>query len=133
FSRKDEYNQSTPQDDAAGKFAADIVATLTALGTNGANINILAGIAVTNGDYLRLNLATANAGPGGGNNAGAGFPNGRRLGDDVIDTLLFFIANQNPLSDNVNSNDVPLNDTFPFFGNSQQPRANGVIDDNTRN
>ncbi len=132
FSRKDEYNLATPEDDAAGVFANDIVATLTALGTNSTNIGILANIAVANGDYLRLNMTTANSGNGGGNNAGAGFPNGRRLGDDVIDTLLFFIANQNTLGDNVNSNDVPLNDTFPFFGNSQQPRANGV-DDNTRN
>lgn len=133
FSRKDEYNVSTPADDAAGKFANSIVATLTALGTNSTNINILAGIAVTNGDILRLNMGTANTGPGGGNNGGAGFPNGRRLGDDVIDTLLFFIANQNVLGDNVNANDVPLHDTFPFFGDSQQPRVNGVVDDNTRN
>ena len=133
FGRKDEYNRATPVDDAAGVFASSIVATLTALGTNSTNINILAGIAVTNGDYLRLSFNTANTGPGGGNNAGAGFPNGRRLGDDVIDTLLFFIANQNPLPDNVNANDVPLTNTFPFFGNSQQPRDNGVIDDNTRN
>jgi hypothetical protein len=133
FAKKDAYNQATPQDDAAGLFANDIVATLTALGTNSTNIGILAGIAVTNGDYLRLNMSTANSGPGGGNNAGAGFPNGRRLADDVIDTLLFFIANQTPLGDNVNANDVPLHDTFPFFGDPQQPRANGVVDDNTRN
>ncbi len=133
FARKDEYNLATPVDDAAGVFAGSIVATLTALGTNSTNINILASIAVTNGDYLRLNLTTANSGPGGGNNAGAAFPNGRRLGDDVIDTLLSLITNQSGLTDNVNANDVPLTDTFPFFGLSQQPRSNGVLDDNTRN
>jgi hypothetical protein len=133
FARKDEYNGATPQDDAAGRFAADIVGTLTALGTSAANINVLAGVAVTNGDYLRLNLGVANSGPGGGNNAGAGFPNGRRLGDDTIDTLLYFITNQSPITDNVNANDVPLTNSFPFFGSAQQPRANGVIDDNTRN
>jgi hypothetical protein len=133
FARKDEYNGATPQDDAAGRFAADIVATLTALGTNAANINILAGVAVTNGDYLRLNLGVANSGPGGGNNAGAGFPNGRRLGDDTIDILLSFITNQSGLTDNVNANDVPLTNSFPFFAPAQQPRANGVVDDNTRN
>ncbi len=133
FARKDEYNLGTPQDDAAGKFAGSIVATLTALGTNSTNINILASIAVTNGDYLRLNLTTANTGSGGGTTSGAGFPNGRRLGDDVIDTLLFFIANQNTLGDNVNGNDVPFQDVFPFLARSQQPRDNGVLDDNTRN
>ena len=55
FSRKDEHNFATPEDDAAGQFADDIVATLTALGTNATNIGILASVAVTNGDYLRLN------------------------------------------------------------------------------
>lgn len=132
FARKDEYNFSTTQDDANGKFAGDIVGTLKALGTNDTNIGILANVAVLNGDFLRLNLSAPNLGPGGGNNAGAGFPNGRRLGDDVIDTILFFIANQTPLGDNVNGNDVPRTDTFPFFGRPQQPRASGT-DDNTRN
>jgi hypothetical protein len=112
--------------------AADIVATLKALGTDDTNIAILAEVAVNHGDYLRLNLNTANTGPGGGNSSGAGFPNGRRLGDDVIDTLLFFILNQKSLPDNVNANDVPLQDTFPFFAKAQQPRDSGV-DDNTRN
>jgi hypothetical protein len=132
FSRKDEYNQSTPVNDAQGRFAGDIVGTLTRLGTNATNIGILASVAVAQGDYLRLSLTTPNTGTGGGSNAGAGFPNGRRLGDDVIDTVLFFVANQNPLGDNVNSNDVPLRNQFPFFGAAQQPRDSGV-DDNTRN
>ncbi|HEX4640269.1 MAG TPA: DUF4331 family protein [Chthoniobacterales bacterium] len=132
FARKDEYNFASPQDDANGRFAADIVATLKALGTDDTNIGILAEVAVVHGDFLRLNLTTANTGPGGGNNSGAGFPNGRRLGDDVIDTLLFFIANQKVVPDNVNANDVPLKDSFPFFADAQQPRDAG-IDDNTRN
>jgi hypothetical protein len=42
------------------------------------------------------------------------------------------VANQNPLGDNVNANDVPLRNLFPFFAPSQQPRDSGV-DDNTRN
>jgi hypothetical protein len=132
FARKDEYNFASTQDDANGRFAADIVATLKALGTDDTNIGILASVAVTNGDFLRLNLTTANTGTGGGNNSGAGFPNGRRLGDDVVDTLLFFIANQKPVGDNVNANDVPLKNVFPFFADAQQPRDSGV-DDNTRN
>jgi hypothetical protein len=132
FPRKDEYNTGTPEEDANGRFAGDIVATLKALGTDDTNIGILAQVAVAHGDYLRLNFNTANTGIGGGNNSGAGFPNGRRLGDDVVDTLLFFILNQKPLPDNVYANDVPLQNTFPFFANAQQPRDSG-IDDNTRN
>ncbi len=132
FSRKNEYNNGTTEEDAAGRFADSIVGTLKALGTNDTNIGILASVAVVRGDFLRLNLSTPNSGPGGGNNANAGFPNGRRLGDDVVDTELFFIANQTPLSDNANANDVPRTDTFPFFGRPQQPRASGT-DDNTRN
>ncbi|HEU0178352.1 MAG TPA: DUF4331 family protein [Blastocatellia bacterium] len=132
FPRKNEYNLANTRDDAAGVFAGDIVATLTALGTNATNIGILAQVAVVRGDFLRLNLNQANSGPGGGNNTGAGFPNGRRLADDTIDTILFFVANQHPLGDNVNANDVPLRDLFPFFASPQQPRDSGV-DDNTRN
>jgi hypothetical protein len=131
--RKDEYNGATPQQDAAGRFAGDIVATLKSLGTSDANIGVLAEVAVNHGDFLRLNLTTASSGPGGGNNANAGFPNGRRLGDDVIDTLLSIVTNGAVTKDNVNANDVALRDVFPFFALSQQPRDNGVIDDNTRN
>ena len=133
IARKDEYNSATTQEDAAGRFAGDIVATLKSLGTSDANIGVLAEIAVNHGDFLRLNLITANSGPGGGNTANAGFPNGRRLGDDVIDTLLSVVTNGAVTSDGVNANDIPLRDTFPFFALSQQPRAAGVIDDNTRN
>ena len=132
FARKDEYNFADTVDDANGRFAGDIVAFLKALGTNDTNIGILAQVAVVRGDFLRVNFSTANSGTGGGNNAGVGFPNGRRLQDDVIDTILFFIANQNTLGDNVNANDVPFRNTFPFLAPAQQPRASGT-DDNTRN
>ncbi len=133
YARKTEYNHATTMDDAAGKFANDIVATLKSFGTNDTNIGILAGLAVTKGDILRLDTSKANTGTGGGTNAGAGFPNGRRLSDDVIDTFLFFVANQTTLGDNVNGNDVPFRDTFPFLAPAQQPRPTGTIDDNTRN
>src|SRR5262245_18911636 len=136
FPRKNEYNAATPEDDAAGAFADSIVGTLTALGTNATNIGILANVAVVHGDYLRLNLAAPNQSLGVSEHifdpGYAGFPNGRRPGDDTIDTLLYFITNQTILTgDDVNSNDVPLGSTFPFFAPPQQPRASGVIDDNT--
>ena len=133
FARKDEYNLASTSDDAAGRFQADIVQSLTNLGTTNENIAILASVAVAKGDFLRVNRTLQNTGTGGGNNAEAAFPNGRRLGDDTIDTILFFVANQTALGDNVPSNDVALRDAFPFFGASQQPRPMGTADDNTRN
>ncbi len=133
FKDKDDYNNSTPMDDAAGKFAADITTILNSLGTNAANQAILAGLAITTGDYLRLDLTIANSGPGGGNNAPAAYPNGRRVADDTINTFLSVATNQTVSTDNVNANDVPYRDTFPYFGVAQQPRPNGTQDDNTRN
>lgn len=133
FARKDEYNASTPLDDANGKFAGDIVSTLQALGTNATNIGILASVYVTKGDLLRLNTSIANSGAGGGNNAGAGFPNGRRPADDVVDLFLNLVTNGGiTTGDNANANDVAFRDTFPFLAAPQQPRASGT-DDNTRN
>ena len=80
----------------------------------------------------RREALVANNGPGGGNNTGAGFPNGRRLQDDVIDTILTIVNNGSPLGDNVNGNDVAFRDVFPYLAPAQQPRDPGVIDDNTR-
>ncbi|MCP9494465.1 MAG: DUF4331 domain-containing protein [Pyrinomonadaceae bacterium MAG19_C2-C3] len=133
FNRKDEHNLAATRDDAAGRFANSIVGTLRALGTPDANINLLASIAVTRGDFVRLNLGIPNQGDGGGSNAQAAFPNGRRLGDDVVDTLLTVITNGAVTTDNANANDVPFTNTFPFFGLSHQPREPGVVDDQTRN
>jgi hypothetical protein len=133
FSKKDAYNASNPRDDAAGRFAPDVIASLQAFGTDSTSINILANIAVTRGDILRLSLTIANTGTGGGTNTNAAFPNGRRLGDDAIDTLLFLINNRIALSDNVNSNEVAFQNVFPFLAPSHQPRDTGVIDDRTRN
>jgi hypothetical protein len=134
FPRKNEYNRSTTKDDAEGKFGGDIVATLHSLGTDDAHVSILAGVAVNKGDMLRLDTSVANSGPQGGNNAGAGFPNGRRPADDVIDTILFLVTNGAlTTGDNVNGNDVPFRDAFPFFAPPHQPLDSGTIDDLTRN
>ena len=132
LNRKNEYNVAVNVEGSKNVFTTDIVNTLTVLGAGADAINTLAGIVVTNGDYVRVDPNLANSGPGGGNNAGAGFPNGRRLGDDVIDTTLTLIAGTT-LGDNANGNDVPLRDVFPFVAPAQQPRATGVTDDNTRN
>ena len=128
FGRKKEYNRATPQDDAAGKFANDIIATLRSLGTNDANINALAGLGVLKGDILRLDTSVANT----GSNAQAAFPNGRRLQDDVIDTILTVVANGTTLGDNIPTNDVAFRTTFPFLAPPHQPLAAGA-NDTTRN
>jgi hypothetical protein len=133
FARKDEYNAAKPIDDAGGKFLDDITATLRTLGTNDANIDVLTGIAVTNGDLLRLNVNTANSGLQGGTNPEAAFPNGRRPTDDVVDTIVTLINNNSSLGDNVNANDLVFQNRFPFLALSQQPRLPGTIDDKTRN
>lgn len=105
---KDFFNIGRPQDDAAD-FAADIVASLQSLGTDDANIAILASVAVP--DTLKLDL-----------DAPIGYPNGRDLDDDVIDTLLFFIFNQTPVSDMVDANDRDFLDVFPYLAAPHQPR-----------
>ncbi|HXI14235.1 MAG TPA: DUF4331 family protein [Thermoanaerobaculia bacterium] len=133
FDRKNAYNAGTTEEDAKGRFATEIVSVLKALGTNDASIAILASVAVSRGDFLRLDTRRANSGPGGGNNPGAAFPNGRRLADDVVDTLFFFIANQNRLGDSVDANELPFRDAFPFLAPAHQPRTPGTVDDQTRN
>jgi hypothetical protein len=146
FAKKSLYNASTPIDDSKGKFAADIVASLKALGTDQAHIDILAGVAVTKGDYLRLDLTQPNTGTQGGTNTAARFPNGRRLADDTIDILLTLIANGTPapnngvatgmpglLGDGVDASDIPPQNQFPFLALPHQPLNTGVIDDDTRN
>ena len=104
---KDFYNQSVPHRDAE-QFAASIVASLTALGTNEENIGILASVAVP--DVLTIDTRTA-----------SGFPNGRGLADDVVDTLFFFIFNQTEVPDGVGGNDVPFLSEFPFLAEPHQP------------
>jgi len=132
FGKKSLYNASTPQEDAKGKFASDIIATLKFLGTDDAHISALANVAVLKGDYIRLDLTKPNTGPMGGTNAGAAYPNGRRLADDTIDIILTIIANGAALGDNVNASETPPQDEFPFLALPHQPLDSGV-DDGTRN
>ena len=130
FNLKNAYNAGSSIDDANGRFAPGIVDTLQNFyRTDATSIGILAGVAVTRGDILRLDLTVPNT----GSNPQASFPNGRRLTDDVIDILLTLINNRQTLGDNCNGNDLPFRTTFPFLAPSQQPRVPGTTDDNTRN
>jgi hypothetical protein len=75
-------------------------------------------------EYLRLNTKWQAGQPasrlgviGGDKN---GFPNGRRLGDDVLDIALQvvggeLIGNPNDLTDGVDANDHAFGSTFPFL------------------
>jgi hypothetical protein len=74
-------------------------------------------------DTLKINLGVApNANPNRfGVLAGdtSGFPNGRRLADDVVDSSLrvvggFLKGNKLPLGDGVDQNDVPFRTAFPY-------------------
>ena len=107
----------------------------------------------TDADLLRLNTALlpgpAGACPGGTASAAApdrmgvlagdfcGFPNGRRLSDDIIDIELRAVAqgygpvlagalglpNKSPnnlVGDGVDANDVPFSSTFPYVASPHQ-------------
>jgi hypothetical protein len=81
---------------------------------------------VTPSEELRLNTAWQAGQPGdkrlgviGGDNNG--FPNGRRLSDDVVDIALQvvggeLVGNANDLGDGVNQNDESLGAAFPYLG-----------------
>jgi hypothetical protein len=100
----------------------DLVAVLL---TGVPNLNFTG---TTQADMLRLNLSIGpSAAVGQGNRLGvfgndlAGFPNGRRLEDDVIDIAERAVAgklkgnaNADALGDGVDANDVPFLASFPY-------------------
>jgi hypothetical protein len=104
---KDAFNYGLPRNDARN-FGQVILASLNAFGTSPANIAILANVALP--DTLKLNLAQAD-----------GFPNGRRLQDDVIDTLLTLITNGALTGDGVGADDSAFLATFPYLAAPRQP------------
>ncbi len=143
--KKDLYNRTAPQDDMANfgqyvlapRFVAQInvlFPAVTAPETNRTDLVqvFLTGIPGLNqigknpvpADTLKINLGipptmTPNRfGVIGGDMAG--FPNGRRLTDDIVDidaTVLggFLKGNKRPLGDGVDQNDKPFLTTFPYL------------------
>jgi len=108
FELRDRFNRALPQNDAAN-FGQIIADRLTDLGTSGDNIAILAGVAIP--DTMKLDLTKPD-----------GFPNGRQLEDDVIDTLFGLIFDgDEPTGDGVDSNDQEFLDEFPFLAAPIQP------------
>jgi hypothetical protein len=143
--KKDQFNRTTPDKDAAlyGKYVLnpELAAVMNALfHVNAPEHNrtdivtaLLTGIpgATAIGkhpaaaDTLKINLGVPPSsnpnrfGVLGGDNAG--FPDGRRLGDDVVDISLRVVAgylkgNKVPLGDGVDQNDKPFLSTFPYVG-----------------
>jgi Domain of unknown function (DUF4331) len=135
---KDNYNRQKPTDDAAfATYARNPeVAVLinTVFGTGFATANREDLVAVFIPDVIRVNTAT---GPvrlagqpgfsrlgflGGDTTSGVsgGWPNGRRLGDDVVDIALTAVASGpayatiTVVGDNVNANDQVYNQVFPY-------------------
>jgi hypothetical protein len=75
-------------------------------------------------DLLRIDIGVSPTAPGSENRLGvlggdpAGFPNGRRLGDDVVDIALRVLAGAGAprIGDGVNRNDVDFDlSTFPYL------------------
>jgi hypothetical protein len=152
--QKDRFNRTTPDRDAAlyGKYVVEpeLAKVLNALFDVGAPEKnradivqaVLQGIPGLNAfpgkngkaptDTIHINLGTPpSASPNrlgvlGGDNAG--YPNGRRLTDDVVDIDLQVIAgalkgNNVPLGDGVDQNNVPFLSAFPYVA-SPRPGAN---------
>ena len=95
-------------------------------------------------DLLRLNTGVAPTPPDAASRLGllggdpAGYPNGRRLYDDVTDISLravvgvlnpaFNIAPNNRLGDGVNVNDAPYRTVFPYLADAPSGRDRRHID-----
>jgi hypothetical protein len=102
---KDGFNTALPRNDET-KYESVVLASLKKFGTNAANTKILASVVFP--DTLKIDLSKAD-----------GFPNGRRLQDDVIDTELQLVFNQKlggKFGDGVDANDRLFLKNFPFAG-----------------
>jgi hypothetical protein len=135
---KDNYNRDVPTNDAAryAKYAATPEIALlinTVFGTSFATSGRSDLVAVYIPDVLRVDTTTAAVpliGQGGNRLSGlggdttnskwSGWPNGRRLGDDVVDIALTAVASGPSFSsifllgDNINANDQTYNFVFPY-------------------
>ena len=98
-SRRDEFNRREPGADAA--FRSDVIATLLALGNNQAMAASIADALLP--DLVRFDAAVQD-----------GFPNGRRLTDDVVDLELAQWTNGRVTTDCVSS-DSAFSSSFPYM------------------
>ena len=103
---KDAFNQANPINDQA-LFRDPFTATARALGNSPDRANFLADFLLP--DIMSINTASSD-----------GFPNGRRLQDDVIDIELNLISNGAITSDCV-ANDSTFRTTFPYWAGPNVP------------
>ena len=123
---KDKFNRSRPQQDVANFGSYILFPELNGLLTAVLGlpcqpipdagrtdiVGILAPSGTTPADLQRINVTD------GQTFADSSFPNGRWLEDDVFDTLASLICAGDlsvAVSDNVNANDLPFTQTFPFL------------------
>jgi hypothetical protein len=113
-------------------YAPPIAATGTPAGPIADLLRLNTGVPPTPlGSTLRHRLGLLRGDP-------AGFPNGRRVFDDVTDISLRVVAGvlnpafnifpNNALGDGVNVNDAPIRPTFPFLANAPSGRNRRHID-----
>ena len=113
ITNKDDYNHASPEDDADGDFVDEITANLGALrdaleddlmsqGLTSCAIDVCVSQAspLVVPDVLRVDFT-----------AGNGFPNGRQLGDPVIDITLAVLLLDLGMHDVTTFVDLPLNPT----------------------
>lgn len=123
---KDKFNRSRPEQDLAniGQYVLDPELTGLLQGVlslpcpdtpQGGRVDLVGLLSLENtttADLLRIRIRQ------GETFEQTGFPNGRKLTDDVTDTLLTAICSGDfsiPVGDNVDGNDLPFTNTFPFL------------------
>lgn len=108
--RKDEFNRLGPATDIE-LFKADAVAELVKINNDPAySENLIDTLLLP--DVLVLDVTNP-----------AGFPNGRRPEDDIIDAVLNAASKGAVTTDGVQANDVPFLADFPFFAPAHAPTA----------
>jgi hypothetical protein len=76
--------------------------------------------------FSRLGWLGEDYAPGGNLQASGGWPNGRRIGDDVVDIVLTALSLFTVgLGDNVNANDQIYHQVFPYLAT---PHAGTAVD-----
>lgn len=100
--QKDAFNKDDPRQDER-RYLDEVLATLEAIvGVSPLGDEVLADLLLP--DILTIDTASA-----------TGYPNGRGLADDVIDTSLFLITGIDGIGDGVDANDVAFSSDFPYL------------------
>ena len=106
--RKDEFNRLGPATDIE-LFKTDAVAELVAINGDAAySSNLIDTLLLP--DVLVLDVTNV-----------AGFPNGRRPEDDIIDAVLNAASKGAVTTDGIQANDKPFQADFPFFATAHVP------------